>query len=269
MATPNTSWSWTKDFYNACKKLTADSDGDGNKDTFGVVGMPNWDLLRATIFGFGGQITDRTYQKVQYIEKPAIDAIDFTVRIHKEGLAETPKYQFKEDDFSTWTVINGISTMGFFHGLPSNIPSFFKSQGVTFEYGAIPVPKGPKYSIPETDASIVAIIKGSKNKKEAADLISFLATVKGQLSVAGINEQGGLRLPTTISALKALKFSNLTDKAVNNSYQTGKARAVWKNYMDLERFMIADVEKLIRGEITLYELKSNGETKGLKVLTGK
>lgn len=74
---PENDWTWD-DFYNICKAVTKDKDGDGKTDQFGVYGY-NWlDAVYSngiTPFTEGGKDTN-------IAEKPVVDAIDFLKKLN-------------------------------------------------------------------------------------------------------------------------------------------------------------------------------------------
>jgi multiple sugar transport system substrate-binding protein len=260
LETPNENWSWDKEFYNSCLKLTKDTDGDGNIDQWGVVGLPSWINYSSVIYCYGGEIVDKNYKKVMYTKKPAIDAIDFVVRLHKDGLAEMFDYSkpIKTTPYYLGTPFyNSSSAMTFNQGIGNKLITSYSQ--VNFKIEASPIPKGPKGAVPILDTLCLGIFENSTNKSGAIELVKQLLSTTGQLSISQLTQQ----LPVTQSAIANNQWKKSMYSPFLKSYQLGKARSIrTEDFNYIEEGLWRNVLSFIKGEVTRQEFIDKAERAG-------
>ncbi len=84
---PAREWSW-EEFHAICRQVTADTDGDGRTDRFGV-SLTQWlQALAPWIWQAGGELLDRSGRVSRWNEPPVVEALTFLhTLLHEEGVA--------------------------------------------------------------------------------------------------------------------------------------------------------------------------------------
>lgn len=174
---PDWSWDWNK-LVEVAKKLTKDLDGDGKLDQWGCAPDMWWeDYVHAN----GGTILSPD-NKVCTLDQPAAyEGLQFMADlVHKYKVAPTP-----EDAQSL-----GMSKL-FTSGKIGMIVSgswaaelIYKNEIKDFEYDVGPLPKGPKTRASFFGGAAYAILRRSKHKNEAWELVKWMTGKEYQTSAA-------------------------------------------------------------------------------------
>jgi ABC-type glycerol-3-phosphate transport system substrate-binding protein len=260
LAAPDSTWSWTGKFYEACKKLTRDANGDGIMEHHGFVGLPSWNF-GSLFFSYGGTFHDRLVKKVTYIEKPGMNAINYILKLHKEKVVELVDWSNSVDgDPKTYPFNNGVSAMeiNWTSNLKDNwYAQYFKDNKIPIEVGSAVIPSGPKGMVSSVDSDVVTMMCTSKNKKEAADFIRYMASAKGQEQLYDIYGA----LPTTLDGLTLPKVVKKVAAPFLKSYRLGKGRNINQQVNQIEGQLWGDLRNIVTGEGTMADLIENAKNK--------
>lgn len=161
---PKGDWTWD-DFYDICKKVTKDTDGDGQIDQFGT-------------FGFGWQ--DAVYTNGQrlfapdgsaaYFDNPGVlEAVEFLMKLNSLH----PNARVTSNDFDAGRVAFRpflFSTYKAYKPYPYRVKKYGQ-----FEWECIKLPKGPKgKNVAELHSLLMGISSRTKHEKEAWEFLKFL-----------------------------------------------------------------------------------------------
>lgn len=242
---PNKQWTWEKDFYRTCLKLSKDANGDGIVDQWGIVGLPD-NLYSSVIYSYGGSIVDKSFRKVTYTQKPAWNGIDFVRRLHTEKLAEI--FNWKTYSETNQPFDNTKSAMRLdYDGSAQGMPTY----KLPFKALSAPIPRGPKGSVPASFAMGVGLMVNSPNKPEAVEFIKYLYTITGQLT----SYKATQCLPVTFDALKHKTVVKATNPDLLKSYSSSFATGFRKDFGELEQNMWDDVLSLCKGGISEAQVR--------------
>lgn len=264
LSAPNQNWTWAKDFYQAARKLSRDTNGDGIPERAGLAAWS--DFFYSMIHSYGGTIVDKAFKKVTYTEKPAMEAANLWLKFNKERLIEQyDNSQFVSGKYGTYPYFNGKSGMYVTSTNTLNAADLnkqLKSNGVQFESGYALMPRGPKGAMPEINSMVMCILKTCKNKKEAAQFVKYAAGYKGQCFMVDKFKS----LPTSQEGLKYKKVASYASQPFINQYKRGIARSVRKGYNNLYYMFSNDIRQLALGEISMADLTDNAKTRGTEIV---
>lgn len=213
---PSAGWRYTGEYYAAMKKLTKDTNGDGKKDQYGLVGIPIADWM-PVVYSFGAQIVSKDGKKFMFTGKEAVQSLDFIKKLHKEGLAQTIDWgQRQEND-----------PFPFMDGKSGTIISNWRipRSDVKFTLGMTVPPSGPKGSFTSVEAAGIGIFNKCKKRKEAADFAKYLVSKDAQLILF---KKDGI-MPTSLSALASREMADAKtsiDKSLVRALPKAKAASV-------------------------------------------
>jgi len=165
---PDETWDWDKYLW-AAKKLTKDLDGDGRLDQWGVIPDTWW---QDYVWQNGGDILNEDNTECILDRPEAYKAIQFVVDLrNKYHVAPTPadaadigpQKLFTNGQIGTYITGSWAAAL------------VFHREVKTFDYDAAPIPKGEKRASFMGGAAF-GILKGSKHKKEAWELVKFMTS---------------------------------------------------------------------------------------------
>ena len=236
LAYPNENWNW-KDFINAAQRLTRFSKLEGWKDHIDQYGfVEGYFMLEPWVYSSGGRWVDNPKKPGRWTFNTSefIRGIQFRADLMN-------KYKVMLNIDNVATVWMGNDYDSFLSGSAAmlllgtwNIP-MFKMNIKKFNWGITLVPKGPTglrgY---EMVGEGYGILKTSRHKNEAWDLVSFLTGNEGEMKFAGIGE--------AIPALQSIANSSayLSDvrpeikETILRSIQFGVFSPMISNKPDLE-----------------------------------
>lgn len=153
---PDNNWTW-KDFYQICKKLTKDTNGDGRLDQFGVYDY-QWDDAMSSN---GGELFNETGTKCNLSSQAIEDAILFTKNIQKISSFTN----LTSDDFDSGKIAFRPMTFSEFRTYkpyPWKINKYFD-----FEWDCIKLPSGPDG---ENKTKVVNLLMGISDQTKHSDM---------------------------------------------------------------------------------------------------
>lgn len=161
---PKEDWSWN-DFYQICRRVTKDLDGDGIPDQFGAVNYTWQDAFEsngAELFGQDGKSCSLT--------GPAIEeAVTFMEDLN--DLSEP--YSITSREFDRGNVAFQPMSFSEYRAYKPYPLSVKKYSG--FAWGCIPMPAGPRGdNISSLDTMLLAMNAGTKNEAMAWELMKIL-----------------------------------------------------------------------------------------------
>lgn len=161
---PEGDWTWD-DFYNICKKVTKDTDGDGKIDQFGTFGFSWQDALYTN-----GQRLFKSNGSSAYFDSPGVlEAVQFLVKLNKLNL----NFRVTSYDFDAGKVAFRpflFSTYKAYKPYPYRVKKYGQ-----FEWECIKLPKGPRgNNTSELYSFLMGISSRTKHQKEAWEFLKFL-----------------------------------------------------------------------------------------------
>jgi ABC-type glycerol-3-phosphate transport system substrate-binding protein len=180
---PTDDWDWNQ-FLEIAKKLVK-KDAKGNVIQFGY--LDEWPIWEVWAYTNGGRLVDdvKNPKKCVMDSKETIEGIQFRADlIHKYKVMPLPAQIVYSGTFdSSGMFMSG--KVGMFYSGIWKTPFFREIKN--FDWDVVTFPKGPKgkRNFP-TGGSGYAIVKQSKNKKEAWEIVKRLSGVQGQKDLASI-----------------------------------------------------------------------------------
>lgn len=163
ISVPTDSWDW-ESFYNICKKITKDTDGDGIIDQFGTSGF-TW---KHAVYTNGQQLFDQNGTKAWFSNPEVVEAVKFTRDLNKLNINSKPaefdsgKVAFEPFTFSEYRAYK-------FYPYKVNMNNF--------DWECIKLPKGPNgRNASELMNFSMGISSRTKHTAEAWEFLKFIAT---------------------------------------------------------------------------------------------
>jgi len=164
---PDETWDWEKYLW-AAKKLSKDFDGDGKLEQWGCVP----DQWQDYVWQNGGDILSKDNTRCILDQPAAYDAIQWMADLRtKDHVA--PSATDAADIGTQKMFTNG--QVGMFVSGSWAAAIVFKKEITTFEYDVAPLPKG-KQRASFIGGAAFGILRGSKHKKEAWELVKFMTS---------------------------------------------------------------------------------------------
>lgn len=165
IAMPERDWTWN-DFYNICKKVTKDTDGNGMTDQFGVVGYTWEEAFSSDGITLFNQWGTQCYMDSHNVE----EALSFIEKLNSiNGI-----YNTGSRDFDLGNVVfqpMSFSEYRAYKPYPLSVKKY-----TSFDWECIPMPAGPSgNNISTLDTLLIAMNKNSNNKRKAWELIKILS----------------------------------------------------------------------------------------------
>lgn len=161
---PGEDWTW-EDFYQICRKVTKDTNGDGVTDQFGVVGY-TWeeafDSNGVTIFDQTGTECFLTGSRVE-------EAIRFIERLEEiDGGNGATERDFDLGNVAFWPMV--FSEFRAYKSYPLSVKKYSG-----FEWSCIPMPAGPEGgNISSLDTLLAAVSGKTRHREEAWEFLKIL-----------------------------------------------------------------------------------------------
>jgi multiple sugar transport system substrate-binding protein len=169
---PTEDWTYD-DVLEAAKKLTKDTDGDGDIDQWGFLALNDHVALDAVIKSNGGQVLNDEYNKCMLEEPAALESIQWTVDlIHVHGVSPSPDVAagFEEGIFAS----GKVAMMSGGSYLSDDFP------GAEFDWDVTMQPKGKVTRVVYGGPDSLSISKNSPYKEEAWEFLKFLISKERQ-----------------------------------------------------------------------------------------
>jgi multiple sugar transport system substrate-binding protein len=161
---PKGNWTWN-DFYEICKKVTRDTDGDGQVDQFGTFGF-SWQEAVYT----NGQRLFEPDGSAAYFDSPGVvEAVEFLMKLNALHL----NAKVTSNDFDAGKVAFRpflFSTYKAYKPYPYRVKKYGQ-----FEWECIKLPRGPKgNNVAELHSLLMGISSRTKYEKAAWEFLKFL-----------------------------------------------------------------------------------------------
>lgn len=248
IAIPKNRWTW-EEFYQICKKVTKDSDGDGKLDQFGVYNY-SWE---DAVYSNGGQLFNKQGTKSNLTDTAVEDAIVFAKQIQSLSGYQTPtsndfdmgKIAFRPMKFSEFRT---------YKPYPWKINKYFD-----FQWDCIQLPSGPgAESKFQVDNLLMGISGKTKHGSLAWEFLKKLTYHQKTQQKLFQDSQG-------ISPLKSVTNSQKTeeilkkDSGEGSNVQVKLLDGVMKNAADAPRFRrYATVFDYMNSEMLKIMLQEDG-----------
>jgi len=161
---PKNDWTW-EDFYEICKRVTKDTDGDGKIDQFGTVDF-TWE---DGVYTNGQQLFTKDGKRALFTQPEVLKAIQFV----KEINALNQNMKVTIDDFDKGKVA--------FRPFPFSWYRVYKSYPYRviryddFEWECVKLPKGPNgNNASDLHSFLIGISSRTKHEKEAWEFLKFM-----------------------------------------------------------------------------------------------
>ncbi|MFH0944205.1 MAG: extracellular solute-binding protein [Planctomycetota bacterium] len=248
IAPPKEGWTWA-DLERICRQVTADLDGDGRTDRYGI-SITQWlQALAPWIWQNGGRFLDEE-GKCGLDEEPAIEAIEFLVRLlHEEKVASndaTFEAQLETGLFQQGKVA--------FYG-PTGYWETYRFQAIKeFEWDVLPLPVG-KQAATTVAMRFYVVPRHTEHPQLAYEFVRALAGPIMQRGLASI----GNGVPGLISAAHSEAF--LKPDVLPESEQVfldvmhgARFLPISRNWLEVEKQIKAVLEEtLLLGRIGARE----------------
>lgn len=164
ISVPKGNWTWD-DFYDICRKVTKDTNGDGKIDQFGSVGF-NWKIA---VYTNGEQFFDQSGKKAMFDSKGVIEAVKFVKSLNDLN----QNFKVSLEDFDNGKVAFrpfSFSAYKAYKTYPYRIIKYAQ-----FDWECIKLPRGPNgKNASELNAMLFGISSRTKHTKEAWEFLKFI-----------------------------------------------------------------------------------------------
>lgn len=163
---PDNDWTW-EEFYDICRAVTKDTDGDGLTDQFGEIGYTWAEALESN----GIRLFDQKGTECHLTEPGVEAAIDFIEKLG--GLSDG--YDVSERDFDLGNVAFQPMSFSEFRAYQPYPLSVKKYSG--FQWGCIPMPSGSQGdNISNLDTLLIGMNKKTTHEAWAWDFMKILTS---------------------------------------------------------------------------------------------
>jgi multiple sugar transport system substrate-binding protein len=195
---PLDAWTWG-DLTAAAEKLTADTDGDGHTDIYGVVFDPTIHRYAAAVWGAGGELFDDVYQPTKLtLDTPeARKGIAWITSLGPTGIKATPTNEERMQLDDTQRFRMGKAAML----IQSRRVVAFLRDNAAIPWDVAPLPIG---SIPAnvSHSDGLGIFSGSPRKDAAWAFLEFAMGEEGQSILA----ESGRTVPSMVKVAQSDAF---------------------------------------------------------------
>lgn len=248
---PDKNWK-TQDFISIAKKLTKDTDGDGDTDVWGASFETDIFYLLPYIFSNGGSILSADGERITIGDKPAVEAItEYSNYPNKYKIAPL------KSDSASLTMAQLFLQQKIAMHLSGRwlVPKY--RGDADFDWDIAPFPQGACGSVVNIDSSGYALSKSSLHKKEALKFIEFISSKQSLETLS----KSGLIVPARKDVANSDSFLNKNYKPENAHYfidaiETGKATSVNNNYQKITDHLNSALEPVFLGKKSAQEILS-------------
>ena len=157
-------WTW-EDFYEICKQVTRDTNGDGKIDQFGNFGF-GW---QDAVYTNGQKLFEDDGSKAYFDDSGVVEAVEFLKKLDDLNM----NFKMTSSDFDAGKVAFRpflFSTYKAYKPYPYRVKKYGQ-----FEWECIKLPKGPNgNNFSELNSSLMGISSRTRHEKEAWKFLKFL-----------------------------------------------------------------------------------------------
>ncbi len=164
-------WTW-ETYFDAARKLTADADGDGQNETWGVGDLARMWEVEIWVRQAGGSVVDRRQdpRQVSFNSPEVLEALEFAIQLHQFGVAAASPNEFARG------VVGMVSSFA---------PAYLGVRNdIEFEWGVAPPTHGPKTAGSAVPVNGFQIGANTAHPDVAWEWLRFLTSEQGQLDYA-------------------------------------------------------------------------------------
>ena len=243
---PDNKWTWDE-FYNICKKVTKDTDGDGKIDQFGVY---NYDWKDA-VYSNGGNLFNQNGTQCNLTEDSVENSVLFVKKIQQLSEYQKPK----SIDFDTGNIAfrpMKFSEFRTYKPYPWRINKYFD-----FEWDCILLPSGPDgNNRTNMDHLLIGISDKTSHSHMAWEFLKKLTYEKETQKKIFQYSQGVSPLKSVTKSKETEKILEedmgedtvvkveLLDEVMNHSVETRKFRS----YDTVLQFIDREIDDLIESD---------------------
>ncbi|MBT3297041.1 MAG: sugar ABC transporter substrate-binding protein [Verrucomicrobia bacterium] len=208
VALPEQDWTWD-DFLATAKALTRDTNGDGNRDTYGYVGNPGWVAEQHTwIWQNGGSMFNAALTTCTINEPAAVEAIQFFFVDLRKRYGVSPRAGESRggsvEEFA-------MGRAGMMMGIRPHVPYLRKQ--ARFAWDVTPLPYRRQRAA-LTGMAGYAISPRTRHRAEAWEFLKFLVSGDGLKPMI----EAGMSMPPTRSLAKSDLFLKSTPPEHNEVF---------------------------------------------------
>lgn len=166
---PTDDWTWD-DLLEASKALTKDTDGDGRIDQWGLYFKPDYYVVDAMIYAFGGRVLSEDLSQAMLDSDEAEAAIQFLVDLMWEHeVSPTPQiYHGLGNMFQTGSAAMMIGNM-------ADLDVYRQIED--FDWDVALIPGGPARKVVRMWPDSIAISSATNYPEEAWEFVKFMVTL--------------------------------------------------------------------------------------------
>lgn len=242
---PKADWTWA-DFYDICRRVTKDTDGDGRTDQYGVYGY-TW---KEAVTSNGTSVFADDGRQCRLSDDKVVQAVSFVERLEELNNG----YEVTSDSFDLGKVAFQPLMFSEYRAYKPYPLRVKKYSG--FEWDCITMPAGPSGgNISSMDTLMLAMNRGTKNKEYAWELMKTLAydpEIQSEIFMysEGVSPLKSVAQSESVIGLLgqdgAVNFS-LLDEAMKNA----KVRPSFKNYTSAVKMVDTAVRDTIDGSANI------------------
>lgn len=197
---PEKPYTWDE-FVEVCKKLTTDTDGDGEIDQWGVANAFQWSL-DSFIYTNGGHFLNEDHTKVVIDgQKEFVDALQYFADLTvKYEVTPTYEQDVALGGYQRWLA----GQLGFYACGTWDVAAFMNEETFPYEWGLCAWPTGSTGKSMTRNGSVgFAVSADTKYPEAAAKLAAMLSTdLEGQRVLSGETTGNSIQLPNVMSYAK-------------------------------------------------------------------
>lgn len=237
---PDENWTW-EEFYEICRKVTKDTDGNGTLDQFGVVGYTWEDAFASN----GVTLFDEKGTECYFTDERAGEAIEFMEKLEK--LSED--YVVTDKDFDLGNVAFQpmlFSEYRAYKPYPLSIKKYS-----SFEWECIPMPAGPKGSnISSLDTLLIGMSEDTGQEEYAWELMKLL-TSDERIQAEIFDYSEGVSVLREVTESDKTLALLIESQGENSGFNLGALSSAVENAVVTQRFrnykeVVEIVDKAVR-----------------------